>query len=78
MATPSHRAQAAAENAPLQRLDAAYTAYTAAVKARAAAESAEDEATTELEAAISAVKPSGSGEPGSSGTVKAETSPEVA
>ena len=42
----------------------------------ASAASAEDEAATELEAAIGAIRPGG--EPGSSGVVKAEASPELA
>ena len=70
------REQAAAEHPPLQRLDAAFTAYRAALEARSAAEQAEDAAEAELEAAVLALEKEGGGP---SGAVKQEeASPEAA
>ena len=50
---PRSPLQADAENGPSQRLDAAYTAYTAAAAQRAAAERAEEEAAAQRAAAES-------------------------
>ena len=76
------RAQAESEHAPLSKLDAAFSAYTAAVAARVAAEdeaekaiaaatAAEDAAAAALQAAVKTLLPSAS-EAGPSGVVKAE------
>ena len=76
------RAQAESEHAPLSKLDAAFSAYAAAVAARVAAEdeaekaiaaatAAEDAAAAELQAAVRTLLPSAS-EAGPSGVVKAE------
>ena len=76
------RAQAESEHAPLSKLDAAFSAYTAAVAARVAAEdeaekaiaaaiASEDAAAAELQAAVKTLLPSAS-EAGPSGVVKAE------
>jgi hypothetical protein len=71
-------AQAESEHAPLSKLDAAFSAYTAAVAARVAAEdeaekamAAEDVAAAALQAAVKTLLPSAS-EAGPSGVVKAE------
>ena len=78
------RAKAESEHAPLSKLDAAFSAYTAAVpvaarvaaedeaeKAIAAATAAVDVAASELQAAVKTLLPSAS-EAGPSGVVKAD------
>ena len=71
-------AKAESEHAPLSKLDAAFSAYTAAVAARVAAEdeaekamAAEDAAAAALQSAVKTLLPSAS-EAGPSGVVKAE------
>ena len=67
------REQATRENEPLGKLDRAFAAYTAAVKARVAAESNEDAAEAALEAALAPLEVASSGAgPSSANGVKVE------